>query len=127
MRFELRLQLGTERAALDIRRARRPIYLEHLVEMHQVDRHRAAIVALSRRLDATDDAGASTIRRRCDLRAVAPFEDADDVLLIARKRHDVDGIRIVAAKRADEIARTLPVAVPRAIMRRGRADILQRV
>src|ERR1700683_2070019 len=125
MRFELRFQVRAQRAALNARRARGLIDLEHAIQMHQIDRHRAAIVAATWRLDAADDAGATAVRRRGNLRAIAPFQNADDVLLIARERDHVDRIRIVTAKRADEITRALAVAVPGAIVRAGRANFLE--
>src|ERR1700730_11899055 len=89
--------------------------------MHQIDRYGAAIVTLARRLNTSDDAGSPAVRRGGALRAIAPFENPDDVFLVARKRNDIDRIRIVAAKGADQIARALTVAVSCAIVRAGRA------
>src|SRR4029077_14924346 len=60
-------------------------------------------------------------------RAVAPFEDSDDVFFVARKCDHVDWIRIVAAGRADHVARTFTVAVTGAIVDAGRANLAQRI
>ena len=126
VRLQLRVERGTIHARLNPRGARDLIDLDDFVQMHQIDRHRTAITVAVGRLDAADHARAAAVRHRRNIRAVAPFEHADQFFLIARKRDHVDRIRIVAPIRPPNVARSLAVRMPRALVRRGRANRFER-
>src|SRR5579864_1987688 len=127
VRAQLVFERGTQHARLNSRRARRTVDFDHLVELREVDRNAAAVIAVRRRLDAADHARSAAVGRHCHLGAVAPFEDANHVLLVARKGNDVPWIRIMAAERAYDIAKATPVRMARAIVRAARADRRKRI
>ena len=112
VRLQLRVERGTIDARLDPRRARDLVDLDDFVQMHQIDRHRAAITVTFGRLDAANHARAAAIWHRRNLGAVAPFEHANQFFLIARKRDHVDRIRIIAPERPSDIPRPLAVVCP---------------
>src|SRR5713226_758527 len=122
VRAQLVFKRGTEYARLDSGRARSTVDFDHLVEIREVDRNAAAVVAICRRLDAADHARTAAVGRHCHLGAVAPFEDANHVLLVARKGDDVPWIRIMAAESADDIAKAAPVRMACAVIGAARAN-----
>src|SRR5580693_7120476 len=65
--LQLRVERGAIDARLDPRRARDLVDLDDFVQMHQIDRHRAAIAVAFGRLDAADHARSSAIRDSCNL------------------------------------------------------------
>src|SRR6266851_441018 len=127
MRAQLVFKRGTEYARLDSRRARSAVDFDHLVEIREVDRDAAAIIAICRWLDAADHARTATVRRHCHLGPVAPFEDANHVLLVARKGDDVPWIRIMAAERAYDISKATPIRMACAVIGAARADRCERI
>src|ERR1039457_2438574 len=126
VRLQLRVERGTIHPGLNSCGARDPVHFHDLVQMHQIDRDRAAITVALGWFDSADHARAAAVWNRCNLRAVAPFEHRSQFFLIARKRNDVDRIRIVTPKRPPEIARSLAVGVAGAIVDAGRADRFER-
>src|SRR5208283_223930 len=124
-RFQLRVERGTIHPGLNSRGARDLVNFHDFVQMHQIDRDRAPIAIALGCLDSANDARAAAVWRRCNLRAVAPFEHPSQFLLIARKRHHVDRIGIVAPERPPQIARSLAVGVAGAIVGAGRANRLE--
>src|SRR5216683_5665513 len=127
VRAQLVFERGTEYARLDSGRARSTVDFDHHVEIREVDRDAAAIIAICRRLDAADHARTAAVRRHCHPGAVAPFEDANHVLLVARKGDDVPWIRIMAAERAHDIAKAAPIRMAGAIVGAARANRCERI
>src|ERR1035437_2790398 len=126
VRLQLRVERRTIHSGLNSCRARDPVNFHDFVQMHQIDRDRAAIAVALGCFDSAGDARAAAVWHRCNMRAVAPFEYPNQFILIARKRDHVDRIRIVTPKRPPQIARTLAVGMTRAIAGAGRANRLER-
>src|SRR5260370_13143848 len=125
VRLELRVERGAVHARLDSCGARNFVDLENFVQMHQIDRHRAAITIIVGWLDASDHARAAAIRHRGQMRAAAPVEDSNQIVFIAGERDDVDWIWIMATKCAPDIAGALAVGMPVPVMGAGQANRLE--
>src|ERR1700687_3901062 len=127
VRPQLVFERGTEHARLDSRRSRSTVDFDHLVEIREVDRNAAAVVAIGRRLDAANHARTAAVGRHSHLGAVAPFEDANHVLLVTREGDDVPWIRIMAAERAYDIAKAAAVCMAGAVVDAARANRRERM
>src|SRR5579885_3520032 len=91
--------------------------------MAQVDRHRA-LTAL-RRLHASHHAGTAAVGNCGEAGAVAPFQDSDYLILIARICHYIGRIGIMAAETAHQIAERFAVMMRRPVVGFDRADRFQ--
>ena len=102
MRLELRFERGAIGAALDQRSARRLIDLLHVAHLAQVDRH-STFVILAQRLDTAAHARSAAERRDGRVGAAGPVEHGSNFALVARIRHHVGRVRVIARKTAREI------------------------
>src|ERR1035441_1735734 len=126
VRLQLRGERGTIHPGRNSCRARDPVHSHDSVQTRHIDRARPAITVALGWFASAAHARAAAVWHRCNLRAVAPFEHRSQFFLIARKRDDVDRIRIVTPKRPPEIARSLAVGVAGAIVDAGRANRFER-
>ena len=123
MGFELRLEFLAEHAALNARRLRHRIHLEHAVETAQVD---ADDPVGLRRLDAAHDAGAAAVGNGDRADFVAPGKRVAHLLLAARECDRVGRIGAGACKHARHVDEHLAVAVLEPVEVLGRDDVLER-
>src|SRR6185503_10387508 len=102
VRPQLRLERGSEDAALDARGARSLVHLEDAAKVAEIDGDcRLVSGGIADRLDAADDARSAAERCHARLLATGPIEHRRDVCFGAWIGNDVRHFGIVAEKPAD--------------------------
>src|SRR5262249_53316853 len=124
--FQLLFQVRTISPSLDAGRLRGRIDLQHPVEVLQIDRDRCRVVRAGRRLDSSDDAGASSEGHCRRSRGAAPVQYVGDLLFGARERDRIWRIREVAAEDSDAVGKRAAIAVRQPLVVISGADALER-
>ena len=127
VRAQAVLEIRTERAGPDQRRAGDLVDLGDPAQPAEIDRDRAPVAVPDPRLDAADDAGAAAERNRGEPALGAELEQAPDVVLIAGERDQVGRSLEAAAEAADDVAVGAAHGMPDPIRRRVAEDLRERL
>ena len=111
VRLQLCLQSRAQRARRDPRGPRGTVDLQHPLQVAEVDADRAAITVTYIGLDPAGHTGATAERDRRDTRIAAPFQHRHQLALAARECHKIRRMRVIPAKRTDQIAKRPAVRV----------------
>src|SRR5204863_2338632 len=113
------------RAGLDPRRPGDPVHLEHLAELAQIDRDRAAISVADPRLDAADHAGPAAVRNRGDALIGTPRQHLLHLGLVARAGNQVGRVVDLTAKAANDVPVRLAETVRNPLVAIGGEEVLE--
>ena len=126
VRPQRRLECGPVDACLRPGRSRLTVDFEHLIELAQVDAHRAGVLVVEVALHAADDRRAAAVRDRRHAGVAAPVEQRHDVGLVAGARRG-RAVGEVAVQPAPDVAVRLAVRVRGALFGVGGAEVGERL